>query len=158
MLRTNQAEISSTYQALNNQPNLFTELNAKFRTFLKEYSLRGKRIYHERVQEHIILRRPFLSVELLHLKAFDESVYEALREEPQEWISKFEQVLNEYVNTLEGGPAGWQLQVTSEENVLRIRELHAGFSNKLVVVNGIVVKATKPYLRGTRIALQCSRC
>ena len=69
----------------------------------------------------------------------------------------FENVLNEYVKS-KGGHDRWQLQIVSEENALKLREVHSGMANKLFVTSGIVVKATRPFIKGIELKVKCSRC
>lgn len=48
--------------------------------------------------------------------------------------------------------------LTSDELPTRLRQLHSGLVHKLIVVSGIVISATKPYIKASKLRLRCRGC
>lgn len=52
----------------------------------------------------------------------------------------------------------FQVQVISNENSKPLRELKSDLLNKIVNVEGIIVSATRVYLKARELVLKCSNC
>ena len=52
----------------------------------------------------------------------------------------------------------FQVQFTSEENPLMLRQLDSNLINKMVVIPGIITAASKSAIKATRVTLRCRNC
>ena len=52
----------------------------------------------------------------------------------------------------------WQVVLTSDEHPTRLRQLHSGLVHRLIVVSGIIISATKPYIKASKLRLRCRGC
>jgi DNA replicative helicase MCM subunit Mcm2 (Cdc46/Mcm family) len=98
------------------------------------------------------------------LMSFDDFLSRILKEQPTQTIPTFEKAIqtvyrNHYVDTenVYQIPT-FQLQVTSEENPIMIRDLQSNRMGTLVVVPGIITASTKTMIKSTCIVIKCSNC
>jgi DNA replication licensing factor MCM5 len=52
----------------------------------------------------------------------------------------------------------WQIALRSDELPRRLREVDSSLVSKLFSVSGIVITATKPYIKASKLRLQCKSC
>lgn len=52
----------------------------------------------------------------------------------------------------------WQVVLRSNDHPVRIRDIKSSMVSKMFVVSGIIISATKPYLKASRLRLQCKSC
>lgn len=46
----------------------------------------------------------------------------------------------------------------SDDHPIKIREIKSGLVSKLFVVSGIIISTTKPYIKASRLKIQCRVC
>lgn len=52
----------------------------------------------------------------------------------------------------------WQVVLRSDDNPIKIREIKSSMISRLFVVAGIIISSTKPYIKASRLRLQCKSC
>ena len=52
----------------------------------------------------------------------------------------------------------WQVSVRSDENPRKMREIDSSLVSKMFVVSGIIISATKPYIKASKLKLMCKNC
>ena len=52
----------------------------------------------------------------------------------------------------------WQVILKSRNNPIRIRDLKSNLVSTMFVVKGIIISATKPYLKASKLKIQCKSC
>jgi len=55
-------------------------------------------------------------------------------------------------------PVNWQVQISSNQEPMALRHLKSELIGKLVTVKGIIVNASKNFIKGRVIAIQCKQC
>jgi DNA replication licensing factor MCM5 len=101
-----------------------------------------------------------LTVDLADLKAHAESMYERMINFPLDMIKVMEDTVRQYVRLQEfrGGDQEWQVAVRSDEFPRRLREINSGLISKLFTISGIIITSTKPYIKASKLHLQCRNC
>jgi DNA replicative helicase MCM subunit Mcm2 (Cdc46/Mcm family) len=62
---------------------------------------------------------------------------------------------DEFPNTKDGD---WQVSVCSDEFPRKLRDITSNLVSKLFVVSGIIITATKPYIKASKLKLKCKNC
>ena len=52
----------------------------------------------------------------------------------------------------------WQIHLASDQQPKKMRRINNTIMGRLIVVNGIVVNCTKPYLKASLMRIQCKSC
>ncbi|MCB0367906.1 MAG: hypothetical protein KDD45_00345 [Bdellovibrionales bacterium] len=56
------------------------------------------------------------------------------------------------------GEEEWQVVLKSNDHPVKIRDLKSNMVSRLFVVSGIIISTTKPYLKASKLKLQCKNC
>lgn len=135
-----------------------------FALFLKSFTRENIRIYHRQIETQVNRRRHVLTVDLADLRAFEELLYERIITAPLETIKIMEDAVRQYLHShneefsdAEVNTA-WQVALRSDELPRRLRELDSTLVSKMFAVSGIVITATKPYIKASKLRLQCKSC
>eukprot|EP01087_Luapelamoeba_hula_P011252 TRINITY_DN3032_c0_g2_i1.p1 TRINITY_DN3032_c0_g2~~TRINITY_DN3032_c0_g2_i1.p1 ORF type:complete len:676 (+),score=69.50 TRINITY_DN3032_c0_g2_i1:885-2912(+) len=137
---------------------------AKFKDFIVEFRQENTFIYRNQLLRRVNVRQYFLEVQLEHLAAFDESLYDALRSRPEHYIPLFEQAAHsvavERCLTKENKQTVQTPQIifTGDSAITTLRELTHTYIGRLVSVPGIVISASRNSARATEIAIICRTC
>ena len=104
-----------------------------------------------------------LQVELADIKAFEESLYDRFLSSPVQMVSVMEEGVRNYVREKkhevgEEGDHQWHVTVVSGEEPIGLREISSRTVSRLVVVRGIVISTSKPYIKARRLKIQCKHC
>ena len=101
-----------------------------------------------------------------HLNSFDEDLYMRFRELPIDHIKCFESAIETiYRNDifdasnpdLEEAPR-FQVQFSSDENPITLRDLNSNLIGKIVAVPGIITATSKSSIRARKAVFQCVKC
>ena len=52
----------------------------------------------------------------------------------------------------------WQIILRSDDNSIKIREIKSSMISRLFVISGIIISSTKPYIKASKLKLQCKNC
>lgn len=52
----------------------------------------------------------------------------------------------------------WQVVLRSDDHPIRIRDIKSSMVSKMFVVSGIIISTTKPFIKASRLKLQCKSC
>ena len=52
----------------------------------------------------------------------------------------------------------WQVAIRSDDNPVRIRDVKSNMMSRMFVISGIIISATKPYLKASKLRIQCKKC
>lgn len=52
----------------------------------------------------------------------------------------------------------WQVILRSDEIPKKIRDITSSMVAKLVVISGIIISTTKPYIKASKLKVQCRNC
>lgn len=104
-----------------------------------------------------------LPVEINDLNAFDEHLYEKLAYNPLEVLKLMEASLRNYLKERKDEyPAcpdeDWQVILRSDDNPIKIRDIKSSMVSRLFVISGIIISSTKPYIKASKLKIQCKNC
>lgn len=104
-----------------------------------------------------------LPVEINDLNAFDEHLYEKLAYSPLEVLKLMETSLKNYLKERKDEyPAcpdeDWQVILRSDDNPIKIRDIKSSMVSRLFVISGIIISSTKPYIKASKLKIQCKNC
>ena len=107
--------------------------------------------------------RYVLPVEISDLRAFDDSMYEKLMAYPLDGLKVMEDALHKYLKEKSDEypidiDQEWQIILKSDDHPVKIREITSNRVSNLFVVSGIIISATKPYIKASKLKLQCKYC
>lgn len=74
----------------------------------------------------------------------EHAVKSYLREKIQEYPLKSEEV--------------WQVVLRSGDNPVRIRDIQSSMVSRMFTISGIIISATKPFIKASKLRLQCKKC
>ncbi len=109
-------------------------------------------------------RKFFLPVHLSHIKAESETLYELFVFDPLEKLKTMEGALKELIleRKHEFPPYddkyAWQIILLSDDAPKMLREITSAYVQKLFVIQGIIISATKPYIKASKLKLKCKDC
>ncbi len=138
---------------------------ARFEAFLREYrSASGAPIYREKIKQLTVSESRSLIVDFNHLIAFDPELARMALEHPDRYLTAanqaFKEILkemdSEYLDKVERVYV--RLSSFPEEYRVPLRKLRAEHIGKLIVVNGILVRATEVKPRLVEAIFKCRRC
>lgn len=52
----------------------------------------------------------------------------------------------------------WQVVLRSDDNPIRIREIKSLMVSKIFVISGIIISATKPFIKASNLKIICRTC
>jgi DNA replication licensing factor MCM5 len=148
-------------------------LRARFASFLKNFSENAQNffLYREQLvsQNEVQLEgNAFIRVQLDHLILFDRDLSERLIATPAKMIDEFEKAAsNVYYELTQNRRADeslyqFQVQFYSQSGTAgarnNIRTLGSGDVTKLVVLDGIVIRASPPRAKASSIIVRCRKC
>jgi DNA replication licensing factor MCM5 len=56
------------------------------------------------------------------------------------------------------GEEEWQVALRSDDHPVRIRDIKSSMVSRMFVVSGIIISTTKPYIKASRLKIQCRNC
>jgi len=143
-------------------------IKKKFRQFIREWRenrAQGTFEYRERLMANYEQRNYKLLIDFNHLSAFDQTLSEALRTDPNTTLNTFEQAIKEVrcMNLVPRRPLdtvpSLQLQLTNfDRNPINIRDLGSEHINTLVCVPGIIITASRVSVKAHTLTIQCIDC
>lgn len=54
--------------------------------------------------------------------------------------------------------ADWHVMITSDEIPRVLRDINSSYVNKIITVNGIIISASKPFIKASTLKIQCKSC
>ncbi|KAA0161332.1 hypothetical protein FNF27_04605 [Cafeteria roenbergensis] len=158
-----------------------TVARREFRAFVRGFREGEFFLYREQLIRQYRRAEPWLQVDMRHLSSYSKQLHDLIRDAPNDYIPVFESSIKDTLKELigEGLPASgedadpdvasavaassdaapdFQLSLVSDMAPTRIRSITAAHMNKLVVVPGIVVNASRTAPKATRVALRCRNC
>ena len=108
-------------------PNL-SEAEIKFMHFIQEYQEQNIFVYREQLQKNAREGKYFLRITMHSLMSFDDHLSKMLKDQPTQTIPALEKAIqkvfkNHYADEDAFDTPSFQLQVTSEENPIMLRDL-----------------------------------
>jgi DNA replicative helicase MCM subunit Mcm2 (Cdc46/Mcm family) len=102
-------------------------------------------------------------VDLADLKACEEHLYDKLMSSPLEMVKIMEDTVRSFVKECNAEfrspkDCEWQINLRSDEISTKLRNINSNMVYKLFVINGIIISATKPYIKATKLKLKCRNC
>ncbi|MEM1881419.1 MAG: hypothetical protein QXQ23_05665 [Sulfolobales archaeon] len=124
-------------------------LQQRFLEFLKTFKdYDGRYKYEERIKQMIVNKKTSIVVDYEDLVKFDVKLFDALIEKPEEVLHAFSEAIKSVVQEFD---EEYSLQVSKFiprlnglPVTLSLRELSSEYINKLVMIEGILVRATPP--------------
>jgi len=52
----------------------------------------------------------------------------------------------------------WQVVLRSDDHPVKIRDIKSHLVSKLFVISGIIISTTKPYIKASKLRIQCRNC
>ena len=52
----------------------------------------------------------------------------------------------------------WQVVLKSDDHPIRIRDIKSNMVSRMFVVSGIIISTTKPYIKASKLKVQCKQC
>ena len=134
-----------------------------FKTFVQTYTPENTRIYQKRLEMQVRNRRHVLPVEMRDLRGFEEQLYDRLAVAPLDMLTVMEGAVKSYLRERsEEFPSSkgedWQVAIRSDDHPVRIRDLKSTMISKIFVVAGIIISTTKPFIKASRLKVQCRSC
>jgi DNA replication licensing factor MCM5 len=152
----------------------------RFYTFLREFRYQNIFIYREQLRRQCRMRNFFIEVDLVDLMASDAGLVDMLKDKPTSLMPELEKAATqlakvenmiqlhaagEAVDTVieseatHTGPVPLiQVILNTEEKALPIRTLTAVQIASIVVVQGIVVSASRTRPKAIKMTIMCSNC
>ncbi len=140
-----------------------THIEHLFKNFLHNFTRENTRVYHKRLESQIRNRKHVLPIEITHLNAFDEQLYEKLSYNPLEILKVMEGALKSYLKERKNEYSysrdeEWQVVLRSDDNPIKIRDIKSSMVSRMFVVSGIIISSTKPYIKASKLKIQCKNC
>ncbi|WFD23597.1 DNA helicase [Malassezia equina] len=148
-------------------PNAPAQNETALFEFIQNFRLGAEYIYRDRLRSNLLVKQYVLDVQLEHVQMWSPALAQGLRETPAEILALFEAAVKRAarlilypVRTGEECPEAPDCQVTlrSTANLMAMRDLHAENISRLVRIPGIVISASVPSSRVTRLHLMCRDC
>jgi len=167
----NAATITSAYQNLkveqDNTKETNDDITKAFIKFIKEYRNGNVFKYREQLQYNMQKGIHKLEIDFEDLDAENKNLSDVLIHKPGVVIPLFETAIKEVVgeldpNKLENSSIDeipdYQFILNTNANPKNIREINSSTIHELVVISGIVISASKSYIKMKKVALQCRNC
>lgn len=135
-----------------------------FKTFLNEFTRENIRVYSRQIENIVSKKGDYvLQVELSDLKAFEEHLYEKFMINSLEMLKVMEEATRIHVREQKSQlgdlrESEWQVTVRSDEIPKKIRDVTSSMVSKLMVISGIIISTTKPYIKASKLKLKCRNC
>ena len=52
----------------------------------------------------------------------------------------------------------WQVVIRSDDHPIKIRSIKSHMIGKMFVISGIIISSTKPYIKASKLKVQCKNC
>ncbi|WFD27527.1 DNA helicase [Malassezia nana] len=148
-------------------PNAPVQNETALFEFIQHFRLGAEYLYRDRLRSNLLVKQYVLEVQLEHVQMWSPALAQALRETPAEILTLFEAAVKRAARLIlypvtagEERPEAPDCQVTlrSAANLMAMRDLHAENISRLVRIPGIVISASVPSSRVTRLHLMCRDC
>ncbi|KAL6043027.1 minichromosome maintenance protein 5 [Balamuthia mandrillaris] len=146
------------------------EIVKQLKNFVNNWREKNVFVYRDQLLHRIALKEYFLEVNLDDLQAFDESLADLIRKRPRIHLKLFETAvhqlamektnwqINRQSQAKQKGLPPFQIVLTASANPQPIRHLTGEDISKLVVIEGIVINASRPRPRATTVSITCRNC
>lgn len=148
----------------------FVEAQAQFRQFLRTFKSQDSTSfpYREELKNNYNEGIYNLTVDLNDVRAFNEKLLHLLIQRPAEYLSVFEAAAKEVAVAITSSDikseeelkkfADVQILLKNFPRITQIRALASDHVSTLVTVRGIVVAASRPRIKATRLSIMCRNC
>ena len=139
---------------------------AKFMHFIRSVQVDGIFIYREQLKNNALRGQFYLKIDREQLEAFDEQLASNFKNMPGDYLNVFEtavetiyrnDIYDEMNPDLPEAPK-FQVQISTNENPLMLRDLQSGLVGKLVCVPAIITQTQKTDIRARKAVWQCKNC
>ncbi|SAL97161.1 hypothetical protein [Absidia glauca] len=147
--------------------NSRSELKSLYLEFIQNFRLGNSYVYRDQLQEHLMLKQYYLQVDVSHLINYNADLANKLTNAPAEHLPLFETAVKESAKRILFATPGTiddadvpdcQVTLTSDANVIQIRDLNSTYIGKLVRIPGIVIGASTLSSRATYVNIMCRSC
>ncbi|ORX49392.1 MCM-domain-containing protein [Hesseltinella vesiculosa] len=144
-----------------------SEIKAMYLDFIQTFRLGNSFVYRDQLHEHVMLKQYYLEVDMRHLINFNQDLANKLTTSPADHLPLFEMAVKESAKRILFTTPGTvddaevpdcQVTLTSDANVIQIRDLNSTYIGKLVRVPGIVIGASTLSSRATYVNIMCRNC
>ncbi|CAG9335014.1 unnamed protein product [Blepharisma stoltei] len=132
-----------------------------FKLFLRDWTKGNSYVYREQLVKNAARGEFYIEVDLEDIAAFDEGLCEQIIKNPTAMLPELDKSATEVYRGLlarDYEPPTFQVMFISNQRPKMLRDLSSDLMGKLVVIPGIVVAATKPIVKATKVKAQCSKC
>ncbi|ORZ25479.1 MCM2/3/5 family-domain-containing protein [Absidia repens] len=147
--------------------NSRSELKSLYLEFIQNFRLGNSFVYRDQLHEHLLLKQYYLQVDMSHLINYNADLANKLTNSPAEHLPLFEIAVKESAKRILFATPGTiddsdvpdcQVTLTSDANVIQIRDLNSTYIGKLVRIPGIVIGASTLSSRATYVNIMCRSC
>jgi len=153
----------------NNQHEVTTEIEKKFKSFLRGYHVvtqNGGVVYPYRdaIRKNYLKHKYAVTIHLGDLKNFDRSLWTAIKNEPRTYIDVFEKATTNIADEITRPRANnedvveMQVLLDDDARPIDMRALKADNVAKLIKISGILVNAGTVQTKARELMLQCKSC
>ncbi|KAI8070893.1 MCM2/3/5 family-domain-containing protein [Gongronella butleri] len=144
-----------------------SETRALYLEFIQTFRLGNSFVYRDQLQEHLMSKQYYLQVDMSHLISFSEDLANKLANSPAEHLPLFEMAVKDSAKRILFAMPGTvddaevpdcQVTLTSDANVIQIRDLNSNYIGKLVRIPGIIIGASTLSSRATYVTIMCKSC
>ncbi|KAF8898425.1 MCM2/3/5 family-domain-containing protein [Infundibulicybe gibba] len=150
-------------------PDSPSETEKLFLEFLLQYRVGGEFIYRDKLRGNLLLKQYVLEVDLRHVSLYNDELAHTIQDRPADVLPLFESAATKAARSILFPVAraddvalesiqNVQITLRSGLNMLQFRDLTADTMNKLVRIPGIVISASGPSFRATKLHLKCRAC
>ncbi|KAI9028192.1 MCM2/3/5 family-domain-containing protein [Phycomyces nitens] len=149
------------------QRDSHSELTSMFLSFIQNFRLGNNYIYRDQLSDNLKVKQYFIEVNMNHLINFNAALANKLTGSPAELLPLFENAVKESAKRIMFTKPGeinnldvpdCQVMLTSDANVIQIRDLNSNYIGKLVRLPGIVIGASTLSSRATHVSIMCRSC
>ncbi|KAI8335322.1 MCM2/3/5 family-domain-containing protein [Chlamydoabsidia padenii] len=149
------------------QTNSRSEIKSLYFEFVQNFRLGNSYVYRDQLQEHLMLKQYYIQVDMSHLINYNATLANNLTNSPAEHLPLFESAVKESAKRIlfatpgtvdESDIPDCQVTLTSDANVIQIRDLNSTYIGKLVRIPGIVIGASTLSSRATYVNIMCRSC
>ncbi|CAL9738402.1 minichromosome maintenance protein 5 [Monosporozyma servazzii] len=157
-----------------------TQIIKSFTNFLLEFRINSQFLYRDQLRNCILIKRFALYIELEHLIAYNEDLYNKLLQDPSDIIPLFEIAITQVAkrmiilnksssssaiddnnNENDNDPAlipNFQLMFNSNANQIALRDLNSSHVAKIIRISGIIISTSILSSRATHLQIMCRNC
>lgn len=150
-----------------------TQIIKSFTNFLLEFRINSQFIYRDQLRNSILIKKFVLSLELEHLIAYNEDLYNKLLNDPSDIIPLFEISITQVAKRMiilnksnaqednQDDPdliPNFQLIFNSNANQIALRDLNSSHVAKIIRLSGIIISTSILSSRATHLQLMCKNC